>query len=103
MRHKVLQPRLCDYITHLVLEHVWSSCIYALWILGFSCIASKKAAIFVSLCITNESFAKTPKYEFVNIDLSLEQSIWCVAEVVKPSTTASPYVELKYEWPIKGK
>ena len=22
MRHKVLQPRLCDYITHLVLEHV---------------------------------------------------------------------------------
>ena len=44
-----------------------------------------------------------PNYIFVNIDISLEQSIWCVAEVVKPSTTASPYVELKYEWPIKGK
>ena len=46
---------------------------------------------------------KSPNYIFVNIDISLEQSIWCVAEVVKPSTTASPYVELKYEWPIKGK
>ena len=41
-----------------------------------------------------------------NGNVYLEQSIWCVAEVVKPSTTASPYVELKYEWPnhkVKGK
>ena len=70
--------------------------------ISFSCIVSKKAAIFVSQ-FTNESMPKLPNYIFVNIDISLEQSIWCVAEVVKPSTTASPYVELKYEWPIKGK
>ena len=62
----------------------------------------KKAAIFVSQ-FTKESMSNPPNYIFVNIDISLEQSIWCVAEVVKPSTTASPYVELKYEWPIKGK
>ena len=56
IRHKVLQPLcICDYITHLILEHTFEVVVSHGSLVNmdirFSCIVSQKAAIFVSeLC-----------------------------------------------------
>ena len=64
MIHKILQPRPCDYITHLVLEHVWSSCITCTCKYGyyFSSIVSINVASFYHIVLME--ICKAPNYKY---------------------------------------